>query len=1096
MSAARRLWLNVVVLIVLFAASGRSQAPDPAGLDARVREYYAALNRQDVQAALGVWRPDEAERMAQSLAAMLKSAVFRWDNVTVVQTRQDGTRAQTRIGVDRVHVSRSVTTGAPPVEHVSRQETFLLWELVAGAWMLTGEKSIGQDLAERMLRAPDADAADALAAAERDVERLSALGALIGLGGQAAARTAYENAEHAFTTARRLAEREQDQARLAQALSGLGQVFAYRKPPDYAKAIDAFQQAIAIEGRLENVDGVATNLLSLANAQYASGDYGRALDSYERSFERASRAGSIGLGGSAELGTANVQYLFGQYDLALKSYDNAQKIFDFVKSTTDQARALQGVARVHVATGDYARASAALAGALRLLDSPAFIQERSGLVLELGRVAMLRGRLDEARTEIDDALALDTKLKSVFGQGRAHLLLASLARIKGDRPAAIEACTRAIAAFESATARDGVSRALLARGLTRIELKELDAAWTDLVRSAEVAGTTSDREGVARARLAQARIQTVRGRTAEAKVLAQQARELAERLLVFDVEWQAWYELGRTRQAEQDLDGARQAFERATQILEASRLDGISDGEVRTPAARVAPYVALLEIAREQGRQDEALTWAEHGRRRIFEDLLQPFRFHVTGLTSDQRVEERRLLNTRITLIKQLQRERDRATPDAARVASLEQGLADARKAYAAWTDGRTADAPLVPALRAETRWTSLDALAPLVPDDLAIVAFSVGDEQTTAFVVSRPTPAASVAAAAASEPPVAETIPPATPSVPVEAVAPVAPPALQVSSYVVPIGREALSQRVWTLTDGLVRGADTVEAQQALATALLGPARAQLQGRARLAIIPDAALWALPFEALLFPDSGRFVVQDHAVTYVPSLAAWIAAASAAAAERASRDPAAMPTRVPLVLARAEVSDVSPLHSSLTFDAAPAPAPVPPSASAPASDAASADAASANDAASADPQAAEAPQAKPDLARPDPETPHPATPHPATPNPATADAWELFGRSLLADVAVAPRADLRREHVTVDSGRLGAAGVAWSFHAAGVPRLLIGDGGDELADTMAARPSSRVTELVREWMLARLAADETRQPKHWAVWQLIGPPEP
>jgi len=51
----------------------------------------------------------------------------------------------------------------------------------------------------------------------------------------------------------------------------------------------------------------------------------------------------------------------------------------------------------------------------------------------------------------------------------------------------------------------------------------------------------------------------------------------------------------------------------------------------------------------------------------------------------------------------------------------------------------------------------------------------------------------------------------------------------------------------------------------------LLKPVAAQLRGKTRLLIVPDGALWELPFQALQTPQ-GRYLIDDHAICYAPSL--------------------------------------------------------------------------------------------------------------------------------------------------------------------------------------------------------------------------------
>src|SRR5207248_1360565 len=51
----------------------------------------------------------------------------------------------------------------------------------------------------------------------------------------------------------------------------------------------------------------------------------------------------------------------------------------------------------------------------------------------------------------------------------------------------------------------------------------------------------------------------------------------------------------------------------------------------------------------------------------------------------------------------------------------------------------------------------------------------------------------------------------------------------------------------------------------------LLAPAAAELEGKDTIVIVPDSALWLLPFQALETP-SGEPVIEKHAVFFAPSM--------------------------------------------------------------------------------------------------------------------------------------------------------------------------------------------------------------------------------
>src|SRR5262249_39039272 len=51
----------------------------------------------------------------------------------------------------------------------------------------------------------------------------------------------------------------------------------------------------------------------------------------------------------------------------------------------------------------------------------------------------------------------------------------------------------------------------------------------------------------------------------------------------------------------------------------------------------------------------------------------------------------------------------------------------------------------------------------------------------------------------------------------------------------------------------------------------LLGPAHAELQNKTKLIIVPDGALWELPFQALQ-PQAQKFLIENCSISYAPSL--------------------------------------------------------------------------------------------------------------------------------------------------------------------------------------------------------------------------------
>jgi CHAT domain-containing protein len=94
------------------------------------------------------------------------------------------------------------------------------------------------------------------------------------------------------------------------------------------------------------------------------------------------------------------------------------------------------------------------------------------------------------------------------------------------------------------------------------------------------------------------------------------------------------------------------------------------------------------------------------------------------------------------------------------------------------------------------------------------------------------------------------------------------------VSVHCVPIARDELERSVRAFYDKISRRDLNVdEPARKLYDLLLKPAAERLTGRTTLIIVPDGPLWELPFNALKSP-SNRFLIEDAAVSYAPSLTA------------------------------------------------------------------------------------------------------------------------------------------------------------------------------------------------------------------------------
>jgi CHAT domain-containing protein len=88
---------------------------------------------------------------------------------------------------------------------------------------------------------------------------------------------------------------------------------------------------------------------------------------------------------------------------------------------------------------------------------------------------------------------------------------------------------------------------------------------------------------------------------------------------------------------------------------------------------------------------------------------------------------------------------------------------------------------------------------------------------------------------------------------------------------YALDIQQDDLAKRIAKFRAEVSDPNRPVDSAGSLYDLLLKPAQAQLQGKTTLVIVPDGALWELPFQALQ-PKESRYLLEDAAIFYAPSL--------------------------------------------------------------------------------------------------------------------------------------------------------------------------------------------------------------------------------
>lgn len=330
-------------------------------------------------------------------------------------------------------------------------------------------------------------------------------------------------------------------------------------------------------------------------------------------------------------------------------------------------------------------------------------------------------------------------------------------------------------------------------------------------------------------------------RHAEATALAQTALDLARRLRLPKLSYLIATTLGRAYIGQQKPDAALGVLSQAVEQVERLRVRVAGQNQERQLffESKVGAYHSLIGLLIAQTRPLEALLYAERAKGRALLDYLSDGGAQVARTLSAKDQREERELNQAIgDLNHQVLSARLQASSDAARLNQLESRLHAARLRYASFQDllqvASAESNPLHGYLPTLTQ-SSLDDL--IKDDQTAYLEYVVTKERVFLFVLTK----------GGSQ-------------------------RADLRIHTINIEEAELTQLVSDYQRMMGDRIPTFAAlSRRLYELLLKPAESQLQGLRALCIIPDGPLWNAPFQAIQ-GRNGRYVIEDYAVHYAPSL--------------------------------------------------------------------------------------------------------------------------------------------------------------------------------------------------------------------------------
>ena len=638
----------------------------------------------------------------------------------------------------------------------------------------------------------------------------------------------------------------------------------------FEEALAWHQKALEKARASQYAKGEAVALANLAYCKWQLKSWDEAVGLYNQALEKWREIGDVSEQGFMFQGLGKVYYRKGDYDRALSAFQESLRLDRQARDSAQEAAALTGIGAVHFSRGDLSDALGAFEEARDLSRS---LGDTDGELLSEGNIAGIYTRRGQLQKAVEIYSRQIGRVKSQ-GEGVLFNNLGAAYLELGDPERALESYERSRDASHALRNADGEAAARIAAGwtrqvlgdpraalkeyeeaqglvredswdlphfigLARLALGEAEAARQSLERALEIARASHSRSREAQTLLALGDAQRKLGETGPAIESFTRAVDLGT-----EIEYPSVVAPGLLRRAtvlrgEGRLADAKTDIERALGIIESTRRN-IAGQQIRTAyfSSKRSYYDFYVDLLMRLGDPASALDASERAHARGLLDLLAEGRIDLLQGLSPELRRERDELSDELSKVQTALRESTPGTDEArnlrARLDVLYERLED--------LDWKIRDQ--------NPRYAQVDpkplTLEELKKQDLgpdtALLEYALGEERSFLFVVTRE----------------------------------------GLSSYVLPPASR-IAGRVRRLRPALehesllTRGA-YLESSRQLYQDLVAPASAALAGKTELVVVPDGALYYVPFEALLTEDArGRsyndlpYLVRRYAVSYVPS---------------------------------------------------------------------------------------------------------------------------------------------------------------------------------------------------------------------------------